>query len=642
MGTALAVTVVSIVVTGFGVFALSSDESILQFTNWGTFATRLDSGNGDGTKIGEAIYVGLQKVVVVTCSDAPEQNYLSWNGCEFNGLFWKDVECGDDVDSFYGYPCEAVASCRAAATDSQFGAFLTAATLIFAMVGCLTRIRKVADTNFQKVVGCIPDTIGVLTQIQALYLFASGCYTVFPNENEDGNSIHLTIGFGYWAYVVCWICAIIRVTMHYLTPVPGGGAGCHCMDFLEAATGVDWDGDGTKGGRLLGRRSWGKGGINFHDDDTSEQSSVKQLKVDVLFKPHPVFLSNIGASSLADLCDRIGADLRVSAGPLHAKLTPIRILTLDEDKARAAPIKWTAVSDEAASKSDDEIGSTFFNEITQPVAVNALPPSPDGFSWSLNISSLDTNEHPLRLKDDGESYEVFSGFPHAITFSIIIPKMTEDIFYEQFVSNTGETNEAYFKRAILDHFETASKVMRKGEDVEGSKAKANLILRVAGVRAVAKPTLLVVYGEISGVETLKDATTTAKSGFKCAEMLPLFQDQRSSFASKPVPVLREPCVHLKLELTLEPSEEFRPDLTQERAPDLTAPSVSGPLGTSLDALEIGSADGMGDMFGAFGSVEYLSMGISDMKLPTSISQMPDMPDLSMAGLNFPQFPSMTM
>jgi hypothetical protein len=642
MGTALAVTVVSILVTGFGVFALSSDENILQLTNWGTFTTRVDSGNGDGTKIGEAIYIGLQKVVIVTCRDASDNDYLSWDGCEFNGLFWKDVECGNDIDSFYGYPCDAIASCRAAATDSQFGAFVTAATLIFAMIGCLTRIRKVADTNFQKVVGCIPDTIGVLTQIQALYLFASGCYTVFPEENEDGNAIHLTIGFGYWAYVVCWVCAIIRVTMHYLTPVPGGGAGCHCVDFFEAATGIDWDGDGTKGGRLLGRRSWGKGGVDFHDDTVSEQSNVQQLKVDVLFKPHPMFLDGVAATTLADLCDHIGSDLRLSVGPLQAKLTPIRILTLDEDKARSAPIKWTALSEESASKSNKETGSTFFNEVTHPVSVNALPPSPTGYSWSFTISSLESNEHLLRLKDDNVSYEVLSGSPHAISFSIIIPKMTENIFFDKFVSDTEETNEAYFKRTIIEHFETASKVIRKGEDVESGKAKANLFLRIAGVRAVAKPTLLVVYGEISGFESLSDAKTTAKSGFKYEEVLPLFQEQRSSFASKPVLLLREPCVHIRVELTLEPSEELYPEITKETEADSSFSRVSGPLGTSLDALEIGSADGLSDMFGAFGSVEYMSMGIADLKLPASISQMPNMPDLSMAGLNLPQFPSMTM
>jgi len=43
--------------------------------------------------------------------------------------------------------------CRETSANSQFGAFTTAVTLIFALIGCLTRIRKTADTNFQKLIG---------------------------------------------------------------------------------------------------------------------------------------------------------------------------------------------------------------------------------------------------------------------------------------------------------------------------------------------------------------------------------------------------------------------------------------------------------------------------------------------------------
>ena len=44
-----------------------------------------------------------------------------------------------------------------------------------------------------------------------------------------------------WGYVVCLFAAIVRVTVHYLTPVPGGGTGCQC---LEQLTGMELDGDG--------------------------------------------------------------------------------------------------------------------------------------------------------------------------------------------------------------------------------------------------------------------------------------------------------------------------------------------------------------------------------------------------------------
>ena len=92
---------------------------------------------------------------------------------------------------------------------------------------------KVADTNFQKFLGCIPDTIGVLMQAQALSLFKAGCYDEMPREDELGNRISYTVGAGYWSYVFCCLAAVVRVAMHYLTPVPGGGAGCDCVDLLE-------------------------------------------------------------------------------------------------------------------------------------------------------------------------------------------------------------------------------------------------------------------------------------------------------------------------------------------------------------------------------------------------------------------------
>ena len=44
------------------------------------------------------------------------------------------------------------------------------------MIGCLTRIRRVQDTNFQKFIGCLPDTFGCVSLAQSLLGFAAGCY----------------------------------------------------------------------------------------------------------------------------------------------------------------------------------------------------------------------------------------------------------------------------------------------------------------------------------------------------------------------------------------------------------------------------------------------------------------------------------
>jgi hypothetical protein len=168
--------------------------------------------------------------------------------------------------------------------SSQFGAFMTTVTLVFALNGCLTRIRKgmqwyfeaclcanihginlglllclnlsltdiipdlrmllppllffssdgsVADTNFQKVLGCIPDAVGVITQFSTLLNFAINCYYDMPDRDSQGNLITYKVGWGFLSFVFCWVAALVRVIMHFCTPVPGGGVGRHLLDLTK-------------------------------------------------------------------------------------------------------------------------------------------------------------------------------------------------------------------------------------------------------------------------------------------------------------------------------------------------------------------------------------------------------------------------
>jgi hypothetical protein len=198
MGTALAVTVVAIVITGFGCFALSSDENTLRVTAWGIASHRYETSDGSGT-LGQVAYVGLRKFVVHTCADASPSSVYAWKNCEVKSTFWSDAGCVGNATDYYGLPCSEVDACAEASINSQFGAFLTCVTLIFAMNGCLTRIRKRADTNFQKFLGCVPDLIGCVTQLQALALFAASGHQNMPDRDVDGNKLSYTIGAGFWA-----------------------------------------------------------------------------------------------------------------------------------------------------------------------------------------------------------------------------------------------------------------------------------------------------------------------------------------------------------------------------------------------------------------------------------------------------------
>lgn len=90
-----------------------------------------------------------------------------------------------------------------------------------------------ADTNFQKFIGCIPDTIGVLTQFLTLLEFMTNCYVKMPYVDSQGNKLSYESGAGFWSLVLCWFAALIRVIMHYCTPVPGGGVGCRFQDLMR-------------------------------------------------------------------------------------------------------------------------------------------------------------------------------------------------------------------------------------------------------------------------------------------------------------------------------------------------------------------------------------------------------------------------
>ena len=157
MGTALAVTVFAIFITVFGCFALSDSNRILHFTAFGVASlTFIDSQN---QTVGQVAYLGLRKFVVDQCLNSTRgthpsgKNFMHWTQCTSYEHWWEDTLCdgenslsdfADDDFSFYGFPCYEIEKCRKTSIKSQFGAFMTAVTLIFALNGCLTRIRKVA------------------------------------------------------------------------------------------------------------------------------------------------------------------------------------------------------------------------------------------------------------------------------------------------------------------------------------------------------------------------------------------------------------------------------------------------------------------------------------------------------------------
>lgn len=143
----------------------------------------------------------------------------------------------------------------------------------------MTAVRRVADTNWQKIVGVVPDLFGCITQFQALSAFAAGCYSGMPDRGTEGRRFHYVVGAGYWAYVVCLLAAMIRVAVHILTPVPGGGTGCQCVEYV---TGIDIDGDGKVGGRAaereLNRKKYEKSFRKSFTDAAKGDAATMEIK----------------------------------------------------------------------------------------------------------------------------------------------------------------------------------------------------------------------------------------------------------------------------------------------------------------------------------------------------------------------------
>mmetsp|Transcript_9224 Transcript_9224/g.23076 ORF Transcript_9224/g.23076 Transcript_9224/m.23076 type:complete len:251 (+) Transcript_9224:255-1007(+) len=139
MGVALFVTVLAMGITSFGCFALSDDPEIIRWTAWSTAWYKNETSMQAGK-----LYFGLHSLVITTCNDIPDFNggllHRDSTNCKvYNTIEWSNVDQDHVVP--YGWDWDSVSQCKEQSVTNQMGAFTTAATLLFAMNGCLTRIR---------------------------------------------------------------------------------------------------------------------------------------------------------------------------------------------------------------------------------------------------------------------------------------------------------------------------------------------------------------------------------------------------------------------------------------------------------------------------------------------------------------------
>jgi len=164
-GIGIGLTLLCMVITGFGCFALSDDPDVIMHTSWGYAFYRAPlnqtdiglSSEATGAYHGVDIYLGLVGFVVRECKQARSEKIslnTQWEECEVHpasGL-WADVRC-DENKGILGFSCSEVEQCQDEAVGNQLNAFSTCVTLILAMLGVTTRIKKKADSNIQKLLG---------------------------------------------------------------------------------------------------------------------------------------------------------------------------------------------------------------------------------------------------------------------------------------------------------------------------------------------------------------------------------------------------------------------------------------------------------------------------------------------------------
>ena len=199
MGIATISTLMSMVATGYGLSALSTEEDTVMNARWAW--SRGHNAGGEFL----TVFVGLRSMVFEYC-DADGRN------CDLESIVYGEHEC----DNAY---CDR---CVPAAVGVQIGAFITWFTHIFALLGCMNRMRYSSDCPFQKLLGATTDTWGALSLLYTIVSFRASCYVDLMNVDEiEGYSVYRRhLGYGVFTYMCCILASFLRAFLMWITPCP--------------------------------------------------------------------------------------------------------------------------------------------------------------------------------------------------------------------------------------------------------------------------------------------------------------------------------------------------------------------------------------------------------------------------------------
>mmetsp|Transcript_53107 Transcript_53107/g.68113 ORF Transcript_53107/g.68113 Transcript_53107/m.68113 type:complete len:830 (-) Transcript_53107:21-2510(-) len=232
MGIATISTLMAIFITTYGVLSLAKDDKLIQLTYWVRASAYNMSSTDEGPPLklqhedAFEVYIGLTSMLQKEC--------VAGTGCFHHDLrvieWWKRKDLGQSEDGMDLCRSEArldvfCDECRDVAVNNITAAFFACVTLLFALFGCINRMKFISDCPVQKLLGCFTDTWGALSLTYALYDFENRCLWNLP-DTYHGYKLEYVRGPGIYMYMFCALSGFIRAILHWLTPLPGQGIGC--------------------------------------------------------------------------------------------------------------------------------------------------------------------------------------------------------------------------------------------------------------------------------------------------------------------------------------------------------------------------------------------------------------------------------
>jgi hypothetical protein len=217
-GSMAALSLIAMVVTTWGIMALSTKPDVVQLSYWtGAYGRNAT----EGKDLEFTLYVGLRSFQTINCGfERGLDRYPS--RCDREVYLWNEHACEE------GIVADACTACRGVAKGMWTTAFFSWFTLILSFVNNITRMNAKGDAPVQKLIGCVSETWGFLSLLGALANYNENCLHDLTDALDIPNvDSKVFTGPGVYCYAICCATAAIRGIFHWLTPIPhADSVGC--------------------------------------------------------------------------------------------------------------------------------------------------------------------------------------------------------------------------------------------------------------------------------------------------------------------------------------------------------------------------------------------------------------------------------